>query len=235
MGFLKTLDETNNLTALRRHLGQDLVRLLPDQADFDEKRAKAATARLRLEAAERAATKAGDAETIEKLSNASETFALAEQELRAFSARPAFVYELPFLLRSAIQTATSRVLISTKRIGEEVIDAAAIRDLRGCLSRGVRVEIRVSDVVPEPTGRKYVAVAELQRLQKEFGNLDVVTEFQGKFFYLVCDDRFALVCNRSILGNVPKVKSFSHFCGFLLQAKELVHAYVARFANGSPR
>ena len=91
------------------------------------------------------------------------------------------------------------------------------------LGRGVRVAISLA----EPIGAEATAV-DLERLRRKFPHLELSIGRKRQFHHLVCDEKFAVVSNRSFLGRIGKSRSFSHVVSFVLQRPDLIREFADR-------
>jgi hypothetical protein len=98
-----------------------------------------------------------------------------------------------------------------------------LRKLEEVRSRGVRVVFMLREL-PKPES----PAIELERLNKRYANLQIKIGGRGQFHHLVCDDKFALISNGPMLGNLGKVRSFGHVVGYLLQQRDLVCDFTRR-------
>jgi hypothetical protein len=232
MGFLKSINESTAAAELRRHLGSDVVRLLPDAAALDEKRLKASLARIKYQGAlGRVARRGGidapeAASEKEGLGNAAIALAQAEEDLRAFPARAIMPFEVPELLDTALNESKAFLAISSRDAGAHCVDHRFLKKLEDALQRGVHVRITLSEP-GEGTG----PALELERLRQKHPRLELLTSRRTAFYHLISDDRFGLLCNRPLLGNRAKVRTFQHVAGFLLQTPKLVNALAHRICG----
>jgi hypothetical protein len=153
----------------------------------------------------------------EELELASAALAEAEAELRAFAARPILPFEIKELLNTAVESCQSVLAISSRNLGRAIVDAGFIK----------RRNVRVSILLSQAPGADATA-AELERLRRRYLKLELSSKKRGGFHHLVCDDAFAVICNRPLLGNQDKVCTFHHVVGILLQEPTLVRAFIGR-------
>jgi hypothetical protein len=147
----------------------------------------------------------------------------AEEQLRTFPARSILSYEVTEHLSTALDFSKSLLIISSRNLGRAIVDARFLRRVETALQRNVRVIISITDA----TGSDKPAI-ELERLRNRYPGLELYSKRRSAFHHLVCDDQFALICNRPLLGNLGKVCTFQHVVGFLLQATHLVSAFATR-------
>jgi hypothetical protein len=97
MGFIRTIDESATAAELRRYLGPEVHKLLPDQSALDERRLAVSLLRMKRQTAlarfeREGGTQGNDgAEHPPELLNITENLAQAERELRAFVFRRAIL------------------------------------------------------------------------------------------------------------------------------------------------
>jgi len=229
MGFLKSIDESVAAGELRRQLGSEVHRLLPNAAALEEKRVKASLARIKHQSAlaraeRRKGMGASDAiEAKEVISITSAALAQAEEELKAFPARPILPFELAELLDEAIELSQTFFAVSSRDAGLHVVDLFFLERLEVALQRGVETVISLS----EP-GIGSGPVLELERLRRRHSNLFLIEGRRSASYHLVSDHRFAAVCNRPLLCNQDRVRMYHHVVGYLLQTPELVAAFTRR-------
>lgn len=230
MGFIKAIDESSTAADLRRYLGAEVQRLLPDTAALDEKRLAVSVARMKLQTAvgieeRRSSPVTEGAPEPESIRLARTRLEEAESDLSAFPARPVAPFEIPEMLDLAFKRAAKLLMISSKNLDRSVIDASFLKTLDVLLQGGCAVVISVTDALSnEPDG----PAVDLERLRNRYPRLDLRVEKKSGFFHLVCNDDFALVSNRPFLGNVNKVRTFHHIVGYLLQRPDLVVAFCNR-------
>lgn len=229
MGFVRSIDESSTPGELKKYLGPDVQKLLPDTDALDKKRLAVSLARLKQQTCLARVERRGGihapeaALETEQLEDASVALAKAETELRAFPARPIQPFEISELLSTALDSCQSLLAISSRDLGRAVVDSRFIKRIEAALQRNVRVVVSLID----PPGADGPAI-ELERLRRQYPSLELSSKKRGSFHHLVCDDSFAVVCNRPLLGNQNKVCTFHHVVGILLQATELVRAFADR-------
>jgi hypothetical protein len=229
MGFVRAIDESSTLAELRRHLGPDVQRLLPHPEELDKKRLAVSLARLKHQACSGRVERRGGMNAPEavqekqELELASTALDEAEAELRAFAARPILPFEIRELLDAAVDSCKSLLAISSRNLGRPIVNARFIKRIEAALQRNVRIIISLS----EPPGADATA-AELERLRQRYPKLELSSKKRGGFHHLSCDDAFAVICNRPLLGNQDKVCTFHHVVGILLQEPTLVRAFTDR-------
>jgi len=232
MGFVKSIEESSTATELRRYMGSDVVKLLPDQSELDARRLAVSIARIKHQAAIIRAERIAAADP--SLSASSEVEATArmleqvEGDLRSFAARPVAPFEIPELFELALEQTQSLLMISSRGLHSSFVNSLFLKNLQRLLSEGARVVISVADLV----GTESAAV-ELERLRTKYPKLELQSRRRGHFYHLLCDTSFALVCNRPFLSNDGKVRSFHHTVGYLLQRSELVQAFRSRIEPDS--
>lgn len=227
MGFIKAIDESSTAADLRRYLGTEVQRLLPDAAALDEKRLGVSVARMKLQTAivleERKGFSASEGgPEPESIRLARSRLEEAERDLTAFPARPVAAFEIPEMLALALKKATKLLMISSRKVDRSVIEPSFLKRLEVLLQDGCNVVICVTDTVPTESDGPAV---DLERLRSRYPRLSLRTEKKSGFFHLICDDDFALVSNRPFLGNLNRVRTFHHVVGYLLQREDLVRAF----------
>jgi len=233
MGFMKALSEEGIQRAVRRHLGQDIVALFPDETEVQERLQALATAKLELEIAARR----GEAERSpgggSRLEEARSRYSSLVRAIQTYRARPLEVYEAGELLDDALVSASRRLFVAVGDAWDVGINRDMLRRLEGALRRGVEVRIltfvkKGADGNERPKGERLVEVV---RLQERYNNLRISSSRRMGFFFLVKDTQFAAIANRPLLGPASRTRMFHQFAGFLLQDPSLVEGYVARLAD----
>jgi hypothetical protein len=229
MGFVRAIDESTTVSELRRYLGADVLDLLPDAEELDERRVAVSMARLRYQTAVNRAERSGGAlEASAAIDETALALARAENELANFPARAIAPYEHAELMAVALERCEKRLLISSRTLQRSVMDGPFIRRLRALLALGARVTISVVEV-----GNEGAALgAELERMRKQYPDLELVTSRRSRFYHVVCDSRMAVVSNQPFLSNLSKNRSFHHVAGYVLQRPDLVDAFCARIEQG---
>jgi hypothetical protein len=236
MGFLRSIDESSTTAELRRYLGPDVQRLLPDTDALTGKRLAASLARIKVQVCLGRVERRGGihapeaAQEKEQLETASAILSEAETQLRTFPARPVLPYEIAEHLSTALDSCQSLLVVSSRNLGRAVVDARFLKRVEAALQRNVRVIISITD----PPGADKPAI-ELERLRGKYPRLELYSKRRAAFYHLICDDSFALVCNRPILGNPGKICTFYHVVGFLLQTPHLVSALTSRIGADASR
>lgn len=236
MGFIKSIDDSAALSDLRRYLGPDILKKVAEQEASEDMRQTVSLARIRHQAtlakAERrsaldASAASADAEAV---ASAAQDLAKAEAQLSSFAVRPIAPFEIAEFLEAAFERCDQELLVSSRIVDRSIVDALFLKRLEEILNRGVRVVFSLREP-PKPES----PAIELERLNKRYSNFEISTGGRGsQFHHLVCDDKFALICNRPMLGNLGKVRSLAHVVGYLLQDCELVRDFVRRI-DGSAR
>lgn len=100
MGFVRSIDESYTAAELRRYLGPEVQRLLPETTSLDKKRLAVSLARIKQQASSGRVQRLGGinapeaAEERKAAESASIALSEAEAELRAFPARPIMPFEI---------------------------------------------------------------------------------------------------------------------------------------------
>jgi hypothetical protein len=87
--------------------------------------------------------------------------------------------------------------------------------------------VRGDNQVPKAIAGRLADFAKLER----YKNLSVTRSARRGFFFLVKDAQFAAIANRPLFGPASKTRMFHQFAGYLLQAPDLVNAYVSRLMD----
>jgi hypothetical protein len=236
MGFLRSIDESSTTAELRRYLGPEVQKLLPDTEELTSKRLAVSLARIKHQVCLGRVERRGGinapevAQEKEQLEAAFGILSEAETQLRTFPARPVLPYEIAEHLSIALDACQSLLVISSRNLGRAVVDARFLKHVEAALQRNVRVVISITD----PPGTDKPAI-ELERLRGRYPRLELHSKRRAAFYHLICDDVFALVCNRPLLGNLGKLCTFHHVVGFLLQAPHLVSAFTNRVGADAGR
>jgi hypothetical protein len=233
MGFLRSIDESAAVADLRRYLGSDILKKIADQPSCEEKRLAVSSARIKHQAAltraERGSAHDDPSASAEAVAAAGDLLAKAEAELAAFAARPIAPFEISEFLENALEQSERLLVASSRTVDRSIVDQKFLKRLEDLLTRGRQVIFTLRDP-PKPEA----PAIELERLNKRYPNLQITTGGRGQFHHLICDEKFAVISNRPILGNFEKVRSFSHVVGYILQQPDLVRDFTARI-EGSNR
>ena len=237
MGFLKAIDESVTAAKLRRYLGSEVQKLLPDPKALEKELVAVSMARMKLQIAKAKDERQGGVAVEAGLHSDAVAEALnrvhdAEEGLRRFPARAISVFELPELIVRAMQGARSKLWFTSKGVDSSVIDGPFFNTIEQALQRSVAIEITINGDAGRLRDGK--VAAELEKLRIRHQNLTLSTEKEGDFYHLICDDTFAVVTNRSLLGNAERVRTFQHVVGYLLQRRDLVGAFAARATKALP-
>jgi len=232
MGFLRSIDESAAAADLRRYLGSDILKKIAEQASCEEKRLAVSLARIKHQAAltraERGQFHDDPSASAEAIVASGELLAEAEAELAAFAARPIAPFEISEFLEDALEHSKRLFIASSRTVDRSIVDPKFLKRLEELLTRGVQVIFTLRDP-PKPEA----PAIELERLNKRYPNLQITTGGRGQFHHLVCDEKFAVISNRPILGNFGKVRSFNHVVGYILQQPELVRDFTARIEGSN--
>ncbi|MBY3158981.1 hypothetical protein HFO56_42680 [Rhizobium laguerreae] len=236
MGFLKSIDEASTATELKRYLGPDVQKLLPGIEELDECKERVMVERIRLQTAEAVAERSygrpEEANAIEAVSLARESLKMSEDTLSAFPARPIAPYENSEFLELALSKATRSLSIATKVVDRSIVTPLFLKTLENLLKSGCTVSLAVEAGPSEKPTPTEVAVERLNRIYPGL-TLEVGKKFA--FYHITCDDRFAVVSNRPFLGNMAKVRTFTHVVGFVLQRPDLVQSFETKMRHATPR
>jgi hypothetical protein len=233
MGFIKALSEVGVERAVKKHLGNDIVQLLPEDSELQGRRQILAGARLGLEIAARHSEASNAEINVAKLEDARSRFAEAVRSIQTFQARPLDVYETGQLVRDALETATTRIFVAVSESWITVVNRDFVRSLEEKLKRGV--DIRILEFVraeeDSQTSGVREKLGEIVRIGGKYRNLRVTRSKRRGFHFLIKDSQFAAIANRPILGPASKTRMFHQFSGFLLQTPALTDAYAARVTD----
>jgi hypothetical protein len=224
MGFVKSIDESSTANELRRYLGSEVVRLLPDGKALEECRLAVSIASIKYQTA--IAQSARDLEPDHAgMSDAAKDALIkltsAQSDIRAFPARPLAAFEVAEYFDAALAPGHRVLFISSQTVDRSIVTTAFLKKLEYLLANGARVVIALSD----SAGTDGPAL-DLERLRSRYPKLELLSGRRGQFHYLVCDDEFAIVTNRPLLSNSSKVRTLQHVVGYVLQRKDLVRAFV---------
>jgi len=234
MGFIKALEETGVERAIRRHLGNEVVQLLPDDTELQTRRQILAGARLSLEIAAQRAESEPTASNNSRLEDAQSRFEGAVHAIQSYNARPLEVYEIRDLLEDALASATVRIYVAVSEYWDSVLTRELLGHLESALKR--RVDIRILEhirggVVETSIMRKADRAPEIAALMGRYKNFAVTQTKRRGFFFLIKDSQFAAIANRPLLGPASKTRMFRQFAGYMLQMPKLVEAYVSRVTS----
>jgi hypothetical protein len=238
-GFVRSFSDAYIAANVQRHLGNQIGQKLLDFSKYEELQRQVSAAKLHYSSLLR---KVVMAESGELPQNEVPAVASIEQarrrELEAISslenapARPAAVYEIRELLARAFREAKRRVSISSKGLAPHLVNDAFVKELRRFSSMGGQVDITIhhSTVGWRSRGKDWErAIASIEELARPKGSLvRLIHTKEERYYHLAWDDSIALVCNRPLLSNQGRIKSFEQFAGFVLQEPSLVNAYLSR-------
>ncbi|MDF0695624.1 hypothetical protein PYR71_03680 [Rhizobium sp. MC63] len=229
MGFLKAIDESATAADLRKFLGPDVHRMLPDAEELDERRMAVSVARIKFQAAEvlaeRGSAHPEHAILRAGLNEARQRLTQAVEELASFAARPIAPYERAEFLDLALTQSSKFLAISSRTADRSIVNPQFLKKLKDILKSGCKVQISLSETSP---GKPSNAEIELEQVRREHSNLTVQIGKHTPFYHVVCDDKFAVVSNSPMLGNIGKVRTFNHVVGYVLQRTDLVESFVGR-------
>jgi hypothetical protein len=209
MGFVRSIDESTSSAALKRHLGPEAARLLPNPAVMEEKKFAVATARLKFQIAARQAARSQKngigqgAPSSVAAESASNLLHVAEEDMRAVPARPLAVYEIADLLGDAVENCSRLLAISSRDLGAHIATERLVKRIELALGRGVRTVISLNESAlrGDFRGTKYDANRELQKLLGRYRNLEVRLGWHSEFHHIIKDEEYAVISNRPMLGN----------------------------------
>jgi hypothetical protein len=223
MGFIKAISESATMSELRKYIGSPVQGVKLDAEEIDRRQIAVSLARFKHQTA-LARAERNTSEALQDLEGAAASAVrAAEEALRAVPTRPIAPYESVEFLDTALETCRSVLIVSSRTLDRTIVDGRFMKRLTDVLKRGARVVISLT----EPIGTQAPAL-DLERLRRRYPRLDLLIGRRRQFHHLICDDRFALVCNRPFLSNLGKVRSFHHCIGFILQEPRLVQAFTER-------
>ncbi len=223
MGFIKSVNESATMAALRKYVGPASHSHQLDGVDLDERRIAVSIARFKRQTALARSERSGgdnkgdvDAATAAAVNE-------AEDKLGAVPSRPLAPYEPAELLELALEKCRTLLMISSRTVDRSIVNEQFTKRLSEVLRRGARVIISLT----EPIGTEPAAL-DLERLRARSPRLELNIGRRRQFNHLICDDRFAVISNKSFLGNQAKMRSFQHVVGYILQRPHLVRAFASR-------
>lgn len=233
MGFMKALSEEGIERGIRRHLGNDVVNLLPDETELQGRFSSLATARRDLDIAGKRAESEPNASNLAQLEESKSRYGEMVRSIQTYKARPLEVHEVSNLLDDALVSATEQIFVAVGESWDAGITRDLLRRLEATLKRGV--EIRILSLIKSkeegaerPRSEK---LAEVLRVLGRYRNLTITPTRRHGFFFLVKDRQFAAIANRPLLGPASRTRMFHQFAGYLLQERTLVDAYVSRLGD----
>lgn len=236
MGFVKSIDEASTATELRKYLGADVQKLLPAIEELDECKERVMVERIRLQTAEAVAERSygrpEEATAIDEVAVAKESLKMSEDALSAFAARPIAPYENSEFLELALAKTTRSLSIATKVVDRSIVTSIFLKSLEGLLKGGCFVNLSVE---AGPSDNPTPPEVALERLSRIYPSLTLEVGKKLPFYHVVCDERFAVVSNRPFLGNMAKVRTFTHVVGYVLQRPDLVQSFETKTRSASPR
>jgi hypothetical protein len=224
MGFIKSVNESATMSELRKYVGPAAQKVAVDVADLDRRLIAVSLAKFRYQTAKARAERSGRNEGDSNTADAMASLIDAEKKLSEVPVRPAAAYEPAEMLDRALDECKSLLMVSSRAVDRAVIDDLFIKRLGKVLDRGARVVVSLTEV-PISTDK---AVLELERLRRSYPRLELMVGRRRQFHHLVCDEQFAVICNRPFLSNRGKVRSFHHTIGYVLQTSSLVCAFAER-------
>lgn len=240
MGFVQTISESAAASALRRHLGNDIVDRLPDPKLYEDNIINVSTSKLKVEIANQRLNQANernqhDVELENALHLALTELEIAEGQLNNFPARAVEPYECPELLSKALKQCKTLLAISSFGLDPHIVTQDFVASIGDALARNVDVHIVLNSEYLETydAARTYNPLQELRTLTENFKNLAVSYENRRRNHFLIKDNEFALIINRPLLSNIKKVRTFHHNFGYILRDSNLVSIYASK-AIGVP-
>lgn len=136
---------------------------------------------------------------------------------------PLACYEQDELLAEAVERAGSELLVTSAGIQPTIVNGYMLRDLDKAVADGVRVQVTTFlQPQAEPRGGdRYDPLSELTK-RSAAGRLQLVQANRGEFFYLVQDDRLAVVSTRPFLGEVVRRSGFARVEGYVARDPRIV-------------
>jgi hypothetical protein len=224
MGFVRTVAGDQPRRRLDRLLGRDTVRdCVPDEqlvAVRQEEAAALAEAQAVRPAAASAGRSSGPARA---LSAAEERLAVARHALMRMPLRPLSCYEQDDLLFEALNQAKRQLLVTSAGLQPTLLNGYVLREVDRLVSGGVS-QTFTSYLVPqlEPRGGdRYDPLSELTK-RASAGRLRLEQAARGEFYFLVQDDRLAVVSTRPFFGDVVRRSGFSRVAGYVGRQPRMV-------------
>ncbi len=232
----QALDAVANL---RRHLGAEVTQKMIDPSSYVAAQRVVSIAKLRRDGLARKAAMVAkgqlapdEAPDAQSVADAAVAEQAAVRQIENAPSRPASVYEKAEMLERALSSAKTRLSISSKGLAPHIVDKAFIAHLTKRIQAGVAISISLHEDGVKWGARKGEwsnAYAALQKLsQTSGGRLKVRITREERYYHLAWDDEFALVCNRPILSNPGRIRTFEQFAGYILQDRALIQSYLDR-------
>lgn len=240
MGLVRQIQDTENVARLRRMLGQEIWAKLAAPRVVMERRLELSEAQksvdsLKLRADAQGGVDRLGARELKQLALAEDQLSKAQGQLDEFVLRGLAPYEQRELLFYALKNARERILISSSGLDGRIVDSYFLRDLDLAIERGVRVTIATrrnarpgeaesafaGDPFPELVARTrrslHLTVCHLRRAEE--------------LYCLVQDNEFALLTNKSVLGESRRRPSLVCVNGIASKATVVVNKVAEIFES----
>lgn len=238
-GFVRAFSDAYLNANLRRHLGAEVTQKMIDPSSYAAAQRVVSIAKLRRDGLARKAAMVAkgqlapdEAPDAQSVADAAAAEQAAVQQIENAPSRPASVYERAEMLERALSNAKTRLSISSKGLAPHIVDKAFLAQLAKRIQAGVAVTISLHEDGVKWGARKGEwsnAYAALQKLsQASDGRFKVRVTREERYYHLAWDDEFALVCNRPILSNPGRIRTFEQFAGYVLQDRALIQSYLDR-------
>ena len=241
-GFVRAFSDAYLSANLRRHLGAEVTQKMIDPSSYLVAQRTVSIAKIRREGLARKAAMVAkgqlapnEAPDAQSIADATAAEHAAVQQIENALSRPAAVYEKAEMLARALASATKRLSISSKGLAPHIVDKVFLGNLAKRMQAGVAISISLHEDGVKWGSRRgewSTAYAALQKLaQTSGGRLKVRITREERYYHLAWDDEFALVCNRPILSNPGRIRTFEQFAGYVLQDRALIQTYLDRVSR----
>lgn len=224
MGFVRTVAGDQPRRRLDRLLGRDTVRDCVPDDQVAAARQEEAAALSETQAVRPAAASAGRSSgPARALAAAEDRLAVARHALMRMPLRPLACYEQDDLLLEALEQAKRDLFVTSAGLQPTMLNGYVLRDVDRLISEGVSQ--RFASYLPpqlEPRGGDhYDPLSELTK-RAAAGRLRLDQAPRGEFYFLVQDDRLAVVSTRPFFGDVVRRSGFSRVAGYVARDPRLV-------------
>lgn len=224
MGFVRTVAGDRAERRLDRLLGRELLRDRVADDRLQSVRQEEAAALGQVLSIRPAVELDGRSKQAQRaLAEAEGRLAVARHDLMRMPLRPLACYEHDELLGEALANAGSELIVTSAGVQPTIVNGYMLRDIDKAAADAVRVQIATFlHPQAEPRGGdRYDPLAELTK-RSAAGRLQLVQANRGEFFYLVQDDRLAVVSTRPFLGDVVRRAGFSRVEGYVARDPRIV-------------
>jgi DNA-binding MarR family transcriptional regulator len=238
MGFLKALSESDSKSQIDAILGKQTAKAFPPRADVITLRRVQSDAEAVVRNTVAAAERGGKGNPASAaLAMAQQNLVTVEAMLANYPVRPMEVYEQKDLLDEALNSAKTRLLITSNALNPTLLHGGVLRQIDNLIGLGVAVRIQIPAVPTSDAGKNEVRYDPRSELAKRsHRGSPVLMEGRKRSIYFLLKDRgLAVVTNRPFFGDPFRRSGFVFVSGTVIRDPEMVEKLYQKLTEPAVR